>query len=328
MSALALAVTIAFSLTAAACFAAAVVLQQRVTAREGVRLGLLVQPMWMLGILVDFLGFGLQVTALHLGPLTLVQPLLVTTLLFGLAFNRSRLRRQDWLGVAALAVGVTGFLAAAAPGGGGHVNTRSLAVASLATAALICAALIRNRPRTLASVAAVAFGMTAALVKVAGDQLTAHGPRYVLVHWELYALGGVSFAGLVLQQRSYEHGRLVVLLVILTLGDPLASLVLGLAVDGEHIQGGVMAGAAVLSGAVVVAGVVALARSPAALSTHRPPDPELGGGDREVSPAAPAEVVPPPPPPPPPPPGRPGGEATLAPAPTAEGDGSRAGPPR
>jgi len=43
--------------------------------------------LWLAGILADTGGLGLQVYALHLGALAVVQPLLVIGLLFALALN-------------------------------------------------------------------------------------------------------------------------------------------------------------------------------------------------------------------------------------------------
>ena len=42
---------------------------------------------WLLGMLASLVGLGLHVVALHLGSLTLVQPLVVTGLFFSLVFR-------------------------------------------------------------------------------------------------------------------------------------------------------------------------------------------------------------------------------------------------
>src|SRR5205807_8952991 len=98
------------------------VFQQRSAAaaphEHSMRVSLLVhlvrQPAWVGGVVADVLGYVLQFLALDRGSLVLVQPLLVSGLLFalplGAALSRRRLRRRDWLGSAALVVGLSLFL--------------------------------------------------------------------------------------------------------------------------------------------------------------------------------------------------------------------------
>jgi hypothetical protein len=67
------------------------------------------QPVWVLGVTAMIAGFLLQVSALRLGPLALVQPILAVELLF--AFGYLVLLRdsrgagwRDWLAAAAIAL--------------------------------------------------------------------------------------------------------------------------------------------------------------------------------------------------------------------------------
>ncbi|MHB8449692.1 MAG: DMT family transporter [Mycobacteriales bacterium] len=254
--------TIVVTLAAAGCFAGAVVLQQRVAAAQGANIGLLAQPVWMAGITLDFVGFVLQVVALHLGTLTLVQPLLTTTLLFALAFGRSRLGRLEWTGAATLAVGLSGFLAAAAPRGGGGIDEPRLALAAAIALALGGIAWLWGQVVVLAAAASICFALVAGLAKAAGNQLTAHGVLSPLTHWDVYALAVSSILGLTLEQKAFAAGALVPSLITLTLGDPLMSLCLGVLVEGEALRGGPPVFAAVFAAGLAVTGVVLLARSP------------------------------------------------------------------
>ncbi|MGZ4690485.1 MAG: DMT family transporter [Acidimicrobiia bacterium] len=99
---------IVLSLFAAFLFAAASVLQQRGTEGiadddalgAGMIAALVRRPIWVLGITADIAGFGVQAAALAVGSLLLVQPLLVTTLLFALPMAarvaHRRLTEQEW----------------------------------------------------------------------------------------------------------------------------------------------------------------------------------------------------------------------------------------
>src|SRR5687767_7453916 len=80
---------------------------------------------WLLGVAASLVGLGLHAAALHVGSLTLVQPLAVTALLFALVFRdlldlRAPARRVVTWGLVTVA-GLGLFLAAAGPTGGQDV---------------------------------------------------------------------------------------------------------------------------------------------------------------------------------------------------------------
>ena len=66
------------------------------------------RPVWLLGLASMILGFAFQVSALHFGPLALVQPVLALELLFVFAYmaflGRSRVTvgPRDWLAAVAM----------------------------------------------------------------------------------------------------------------------------------------------------------------------------------------------------------------------------------
>ena len=120
---------IALALAAALFFAFGTVLQQKAglekpTESEGA--GLLVQmakrPVWLAGIAADALGFLCQAVALAVGRLAVVQPLLVSTVVFALPLGAKltgqKVRRID-VGAALLVVAaLIAFLTIADPSGG------------------------------------------------------------------------------------------------------------------------------------------------------------------------------------------------------------------
>src|SRR5438477_11075955 len=101
---------VASALGSALLYALASVLQQRaarvVPSEKSLRLSLLTtllaRPLWVVGVLADVGGFVLQFYALDHGALVLVQPLLVSGLLFalplGAAFSKESMRPADWVG--------------------------------------------------------------------------------------------------------------------------------------------------------------------------------------------------------------------------------------
>ncbi|HVU73362.1 MAG TPA: DMT family transporter [Mycobacteriales bacterium] len=282
------------AVAAAVCFSVAVVYQQEVAveASRGSSLeaksifaligGVLRRPMWLLATFVDFCGFLLQATALHLGRITIVQPLLITVLLFGMVIGAARsglhLGLADWTGALLLIAGLAGFLLAAAPSEGdvgapgGRLPLLCAAAAGLSVLILITAPRKRGAPRAvlLSLAAGVAFALVAALVKEVGAELTAHGPVYVLSDWPVYTLAAVAIGGLSIEQAAFAGGPLVPSLVTLTAVDPIVSIMIGTLVYDEQLKGGGAAAGAVIAGIVGLVGVGFIARSPVTQKVQHP----------------------------------------------------------
>ena len=120
---------IVLALVAALLFAVGTVLLQRAGMDEpaggsdsGLLLRMARRPVWLAGIAADGLGFAAQAAALSLGRLAVVQPLLVTSVVFslplGARFTGQRIRPAD-VAAAALVVGaLVAFLVVADPSGG------------------------------------------------------------------------------------------------------------------------------------------------------------------------------------------------------------------
>lgn len=276
-----LAVTVVAAVAAAFCNALAAVLQQsaakRLEGREGVRprqfVTLVRQRRWLAGQASDTAAFLLQATALSFGALLLVQPLMVLALPFAVllrsAFARERPERRGVRGVALCAVGLCAFLALARPQEAGRASfetgealTMGIGLAVLLAGFTAMAALTRRNVRAVAFALAAAslYGVTAGLVKVVTGQLQ-QGVVVPLQHWELYAAVLTGLAGVVLTQNALETGALAAPVAVLTLGDPLIGLAVGLLWLGETVTSTSWAIAGqVIAVAIVTAGVVVLAR--------------------------------------------------------------------
>src|SRR5215213_8634315 len=124
---------IALALVAALLFALGTVLQQKAgldgptdTDAPGGTSGLLLQmarrPVWLAGIAADALGFAAQAVALTIGRLAVVQPLLVSSVVFalplGAVLTGQRVRRADLAAASVVTVALGVFLIVADPSGG------------------------------------------------------------------------------------------------------------------------------------------------------------------------------------------------------------------
>lgn len=215
-------------------------------------------PLWLGGILADVGGVGLQVVALHIGALTVVQPLLVSAVLFSLIVAHrvagTRISRREVLLGAALVFAVVGFLLVSGAASATADQTDGLSAALTAGAALLLVAvcvvtsrrLTRRKlgSRRAAALLGVAVGTiyagTAALIKACTNILLQHGPAALLTSWQLYAVVAAGASGLLLAQTAFQAGPLAASLPATAATDPLVSVVFGVVVFDEQLRHGVV----------------------------------------------------------------------------------------
>ena len=247
-------------------------------ARTTLRLSLITYALrrgvWIAGFFVMILAFIMQAIALHFGRLTQVQPILTTELLFlvfllGSSFG-FRIGWREWLGTAAVAGGLAGFLIFAAPGGGNVVPTTSewlevgLACLFFATVAVLLA-LRGSRWRRAAmfgSASAIGFAFTASLTKVVSTY-AAHDWVSIFRHWETYALAGCGALSLFIAQNAFHAGPIAASQSTLVMVDPLASILIGVSLFGDQLRtSGAWGPLEAISLLVLFAGAFFLCRSP------------------------------------------------------------------
>jgi drug/metabolite transporter (DMT)-like permease len=234
------------------------------------------RPVWLLGFACMIGGFAFQVSALHFGPLALVQPLLAVELLFVFSYlavlSRCRgVRRREWLAAVAMSVGLSVFLRAASPSGGQpHAPGALWWISGLATVAAVAAAIAaaahgRHSPARRAALLGIATGVAWGFVAAVIKELTSHlggGPAALFTNWSVYVLMGAGAAAMLLASHAMTAGPLAASQPGFTLCDPVVAVVLGVFLFGEHLQATPAALAAELLGLLVLAaGVAALSHS-------------------------------------------------------------------
>lgn len=239
---------------------------------------------WLIGLGCDAGGVALQMLALHFGRLSVVQPVLVSALLFAIliraAFDRRGPTRGELLWAVVLAAALAAFVAltAARATPGERVDRLPAVIAAVAAAIAVLVVLSVGRTRTHAQTAAALLGVavgviyagTAALLKEVSDIL-ARSPLHLLLSWQLYAVIILGFGGVVLTQIGFRAGPITASLAATTVVDPLVAIVLGVAVFDEQIGAG-PARATVLAVLLIalVFSTVQLARQPGVASVHAP----------------------------------------------------------
>jgi drug/metabolite transporter (DMT)-like permease len=249
------------ALAAAAAFAVAIPLEHRAADRTpdvggysprnlGRFVGATVQNRWwLIGMGLNLLGFGLHALALSLGGLAVVQPLLVTNLLFALPVNHW-LRREPikpvelaWAGV--LVIGLTGFLLVATAGvppshqpadPGPAIAAGILVVLVAGGLAVAARRAHRSTAATLLGVATgILFAVVASLIKEC-THLLGQGPVTLLTGWQVYALLVTGAVGLLFNQLAYQAGPLSASLPVIAVVDPLVAVLFGVTIFDENLR--------------------------------------------------------------------------------------------
>jgi hypothetical protein len=232
-------------------------------------------PLWIAGSLASLAGFGLHALALRDGPLTLVQPLLVTGVIFALPLRRALEHRRPrgaevgW--AAALALGLAVFITIATPAAGaaGQPADPRPAVICLAVIALAIPGCCAAGRRAAGGLAAAALGTAAGLALAATAGLlketvsvASRDAGALLTSWPGYALLAAGAAGLLLSQLAYRAGPLRASLPAITVVNPIVSLVIGVTVFDERFRSGAPYLAGELLGlALIAAAAVGLSRA-------------------------------------------------------------------
>ncbi|MFC5685218.1 DMT family transporter [Amycolatopsis mediterranei] len=261
---------------AAVMFAVGSVLQHEAASgsahAEGLDLRLLVtRPKWMAGQSATVLGTLLQVLALALAPVSIVQPVLAGGLVIALAIRSVRDRclpsRLDGIGAACTCGGLAVFLVAArpAPGTGDHLPPWFAVAAAVlvAVGAVAVAGRIGRGPRgalACAAAAGIPAGVAAVLISAAVKTFEERGLQATLTGTALWAALAVAIIAQLGSQQAYARGALSWSMPALVLLDPLAAVPAARFLTGERLEPG-HAFVWVPAAAVAVVGVVLLART-------------------------------------------------------------------
>ncbi|MDT5232010.1 MAG: hypothetical protein QOE94_3290 [Mycobacterium sp.] len=238
------------------------------------------RPSWWAGTLGAVGGYVFQALALAHGSLLLVQPLLVSSLLFvlplGARFSNQHVRARDWWWALVLITALTVFVLVGQPREGHYrppVPAWSVALIGSVPVVIVCVLAARRmvgRPRAmlLATAVAVLLGMIAVLTKVSTHRLAVRGWHGLLTVPAPYLLVVLAVVVTVLQQSAFHAGALQASVPIMLVGEPVVAVLLGVVILGEHlvVPG---AGALILTLAVaaMTAATIALGRDTASSTT-------------------------------------------------------------
>ncbi|MFQ6392826.1 DMT family transporter [Nocardia sp. KC 131] len=255
------------ALLAALLFAVAAVAQQHAASAvpEGTSLirALLRNPRWWAGIVGDAGGYAMQVAALSLGAVLLVQPILVSMLVFALPLsarlNGRRVTGPTWATAILLVAALACFLIVGDPTqGNANAPLRHWIVPLAILLGLIIAAVAigalsadpSHRAMLFGTAGGALFGLAAALTSYV-TTLFEHGLGDVFGSWQTWALVTSGLVGLYLQQLAFQSGPLVASLPAITISEPLAAAFVGITVLHERMRTDAL-GLVVIGGTVIL----------------------------------------------------------------------------
>lgn len=254
------------------------------------------RPTWVVGQLSTIAGSGLQVAALALAPVSIVQPLLAGGLVVALGIRSARTRcwpsGSELLGAALTAAGLAVFLVAArpAPGAPERLPHAAAVIGAVVLGVALVAAASRTRRGSAAALVCgvtggLAAGIAAVLISAALKILSEHGLRSALTGPQLWGAVVMAVCAQVGAQQAYSRGSLTWSLPALTVFDPLSAVPAARFLLGERLEPG-HAAVWLPAGAIAALGIVFLARSgegcrhPIGATRWRTPPPGRGRAGR------------------------------------------------
>jgi drug/metabolite transporter (DMT)-like permease len=234
------------------------------------------QPLWWAGTLAAIAGYVFQALALAHGSLLLVQPLLVSSLLFALPLSAKlcgeRITWSQWGWATLLTAALALFVLVGQPREGHNrppIPAWTLALAITVPSVIVCVlaahrAVGRVRAMLLGVAVAILLGMIAVVTKICTHRFAVGGWHALMTVPAPYVLVALAVTVTVVQNSAFHAGSLQASVPIMLVGEPIVAVVLGVVVLGEHLAVGSSA-ALILVIAVfaMVAATVALARTQA-----------------------------------------------------------------
>src|SRR4051812_37834897 len=227
-------------------------------------------------------GYVFQAGALDRGRLSIIQPLLVTTVVFalplGYLLTKQHVGRREVIGALVIILGLGLFVYFGDPAGGNEnaannewaITIGLVAVVSVLMLFFGSGGSLAMKAAVYGGVAGILFGLSSALTKPTVEYLH-ESVGTMLSHWECYALAIAGVLGFVLQQVSLGTGRLAPSVATVSVANPIVGILIGvllfderLSRPGWHILLAVIGLGLALVGAVVISLARAAAGDPEA----------------------------------------------------------------
>jgi drug/metabolite transporter (DMT)-like permease len=243
------------ALVAACLFALAATLQQKGALGMGeVSLGqpssfvrLAKQTWWLFGTLALLAGYVFQAVALDHGRLAVIQPLLVTTIVFALPLGywltQQPINRQEVVAAGLVVLGLAFFIVVG-DAASGNDNAPSWQWAIVIVVLGVVSALLvffggrgsaARKAAAFGACAGLLYGLSASLWKPAAESRNADGLAGMLSHWEFWAFAAAGILAFLVQQVSLATGRLAPSVAMTSVLNPLVGILVGTVLLDERL---------------------------------------------------------------------------------------------
>lgn len=194
------------------------------------------------------MGYVVQAIALDHGRLAIIQPLLVTTVVFALPLGyfltAQDVGRREVVGAAVVVLGLALYAIFGDPAGGNENAPNDEWAIALVIVGVVCGVLYVAARRSDGArqaafygvVSGVLFGVSACLVKPTLEALHDGGVSEALSHWELYAMAAAGVLAFVIQQISLSAGFLATSVATVSVANPIVSIAIGVLLFDERLS--------------------------------------------------------------------------------------------
>jgi drug/metabolite transporter (DMT)-like permease len=203
-------------------------------------------PLWLFGMVCLLGSFLCQAVALHNGPLSLVQPILVVELILALLLRRFWLHQSissmGWVAAVVTGGALSVFLLVGRPTGGvtqPSAGSWIWTLGGFGGLTLLLYLLGRTgtavrRAAFLGAATAFEWALVASFIKATTNDLTSRGVGGTLEHFPVYLLALTGALGFLLEQKTLRSGPISVSQPLLVILDPIVSICLGITLFSER----------------------------------------------------------------------------------------------
>jgi len=203
---------------------------------------------WLVGTGALLVGYAVQAVALDHGRLAIIQPLLVTTVVFalplGYLLTNQQVGRREVIGALVVVLGLALYAIFGDPAGGNDNAPNDEWVIALLVVGVVSATLVvlarrsdgARRAALYGVASGILFGTSACLVKPTIELLHDGGVAEVLSTWEFYAMAGAGIYAFVLQQISLSEGFLATSVATVSVANPIVSVAIGVLLFDERLS--------------------------------------------------------------------------------------------
>jgi drug/metabolite transporter (DMT)-like permease len=247
---------------------------------------------WLVGTGLTLVGWLVQIVALMLAPLTLVQPMLAAgllpLLLIGSRVLHEPIGRRELIGVGAIIAGVV-VLALTAPGRTvGQATGIQLAVSLTAIGALAALPYLRTGRKVgsgtlVMASAGMAYSFSSFTTKLASDALTLHAWVVCVLWAAATAIGGGI--GLLSEMSALQRVPATRVAPVIFVIEMVVPVTLAIVLAGESLRGTPLGGALVIAALAVVAGGAVVLSSSTAVAALVGPEESIAETGTSVTPS-------------------------------------------